>query len=286
MSWINKTQTKMALALVCALLPFRAFAQGMFGGNEPPRLQTLAASVRDIGIDQKLNQSVPLDLAFRDETGKAVKLGDYFGQKPVLLTLVYYSCPMLCNEVLRGVTGSLKALPFTAGEEFNIVTVSIDPADGPPQAAAKRADYLARYGRPQAARGWHFLTGDKQNIDALAQAVGFRYRYDAEHQQFLHAAGIMLLTADGRLARYFYGVDYAPRDLRLGLVEASQNRIGSVVDVVLLLCYHYDPTVGKYTPLVLNLVRGGGVLTVLGLGTFIGMMFRRESRTRAQGKAA
>jgi len=274
-----------AAAALFALLafPLALHAQGMFGGAEPPRAKAGLAAVQDVGIDQKLNQHVPLNLTFRDETGKSVQLGEYFGNKPVLLTLVYYSCPMLCNEVLRGVTGSLKSLKFTAGEEFNIVTVSIDPHDGPKQAADFRAEYLERYGRPAAARGWHFLTGDKENIDALAAAVGFRYRYDVERQQYLHAAGIMLLTSDGRLSRYLYGVDFAPRDLRLGLVEASQGKIGSVADAFLLLCYHYDPTVGKYTPMVLNAVRAGGALTLLVLGTFIGVMVRRE---RAAGRQA
>jgi len=276
----------MLVAACCALLATCAHAQGMFGGGESPHARALPAAVRDIGIEQKLNEQIPLDLVFRDETGKSVKLGDYFGpqagSKPVLLNLVYFSCPMLCNELLAGVAGSLKALKLTAGNEFTILSVSIDPQDGPSQAAAKKADSLRRYGRPQAASGWHFLTGDERNIQALARAVGFRYRYDAEHKQFLHAAGIMLLTPEGVLSRYFYGVEFGPRDLRLGLVEAGENKIGTLADAFLLLCYHYDPTTGKYTLLVLNTVRAGGVLTLLLLGTFIGTMLREESKARAK----
>ena len=284
----NKKSKAWLLGVALLLAPACAWAQGMFNGANFQRVPALPAAVQDIGIDQKLNQQVPLQLTFRDETGKQVKLGDYFdpgGHKPVMLMLVYYTCPMLCNEVLQGVSGGMKTLKFTAGDDFNVVTVSIDPNDGPTQAATKRAQYLSRYGRPQGQQGWHFLTGDQANIDALAKAVGFRYRWDTERKQFIHAAGIMLTTPDGRLSRYLYGVEFAPRDLELGLVEASQNRIGNVVDQVLLLCYHYDPTVGKYTPVVLGAVRIGGVLTMLGLGGFIGLMLRRE-RANARGKAA
>ncbi|HZQ90181.1 MAG TPA: SCO family protein [Terriglobales bacterium] len=246
---------------------------------KPPMLQ-------DIGLDQRLNQQVPLDLVFRDEGGREVKLGDYFGHKPVVLNLAYFTCPMLCNEVMTGMTSALGAVSFTAGRDFTIVTVSIDPQDTTESAAAKRDFYLRRYHRAGADAGWHFLTGDEANIRALADAVGFRYKYDAASRQFAHASGIMVLTPQGRLARYFYGIEYPPRDLKLGLMEASQGRIGSVVDQVLLFCYHYDPGTGKYTPVVMNLVRAGGVLTLLALGTFIVVMVRRDSQTKTRGRAA
>jgi protein SCO1 len=276
------------LALACALaLPSVAVAQLIstpqvaYGANDnrPPML-------RDLGLDQRLNEQLPLDAAFRDESGNAVALRQYFGSKPVVLALVYYRCPMLCSEVLTGLTSSLMAVKFSAGREFNVVTVSIDPGDTPVTAAAKRDFYVRRYHREGAAQGWHFLTGDQPSIDALTKAVGFRYRYDAANKQFMHASGIMLVTPEGKLSRYFYGIEYSPRDLQLGLVEASHNKIGGLAEQVLLFCYHYDPTTGRYTPVVLNVVRAGGLVTVVFLGTFIGMMLRKESQTKKQGRAA
>ena len=230
------------------------------------------------GIDQKLDAQVPPDLVFRDETGRTVKLGDYFGTKPVILSLVYYDCPMLCTQVLNGLAGSLKALTFNAGEQFLVLTVSFDPRETPELAAGKKKAYLEHYSRPGAAEGWHFLTGSESSIEALTHAVGFRYRYDAEKAQFAHASGIMVLTPQGRLSRYFYGIEYAPRDLRLGLVEASNGRIGSPVDQLLLFCYHYDPATGKYGAVVMNFVRLGGAATVLTLGTIVVLFLRRDVR--------
>ena len=230
-----------------------------------------------VGIDQRLNQQVPLDLAFVDEHGQAVQLKQYFG-KPVILILVYYQCPMLCSQVLTGFSGAMNGIVrFNIGREFNVVTVSIDPRDTAQEAAAAKKRYLQRYRRLEAEQGWHFLTGRKDQIDALAQAVGFRYAWDPEIQQFAHASGIMLLTPDGRVAQYYYGIEYAPRDIQLGLIEASKGKIGNVVDQVLLYCYHYDPRQGKYGAAIFNVLRLSALATVLVLGGFMLLMFRRDS---------
>ena len=234
--------------------------------------------LREVGIDQKLGESLPLDLAFRDETGRTVRLGDYFGERPVIVSLVYYECPMLCTVVLNGLTKALRAMTLDVGRDFEIVTVSIDPRETPELAAQKKAATLERYGREGAADGWHFLTGDAEAIATLADAIGFRYRYDPAIDQYAHGAGIVAATPEGRLARYFYGVEFSARDLRLGLVEASENRIGTVADQILLLCYHYDPETGRYGRAALLSVRVGGALTVLGLGGFLFAMWRRERR--------
>jgi len=236
----------------------------------------LPPALRGVGLEQHLDAALPLELPFRDENGAAVRLGDYFGHGPVILALVYYECPMLCTEVLNGLVKSLGVLSFEVGKDLSVVAVSFEPHDTPALAAAKKASVLARYGRPQASAGWHFLVGDEPAISRLAETVGFHYAYDAANRQYAHATAIMLVTPDGRLSRYLYGVEYSPRDLRLGLVEASANRIGSVVDQVLLFCFHYDPAVGKYGAVVMNLVRLGGVATVLALGTAIVVLRRRE----------
>jgi len=232
--------------------------------------------LKDVGIDQKLNQQVPLDLTFRDETGKTVQLSQYFGQKPVLLSLVYFNCPMLCTQVLNGMEASMKGLPMDAGNEFNAISVSIDPSDKPVLAAVKQQMYVGMYGRPNGAQGWHFLTGDEEQIKKLANAVGFRYAYDPDSKQFAHASAIMVLTPDGKLSKYFYGIQYSPRDLRLGLVEASARKIGTPVDAILLFCYHYDPHTGKYGLLISRLIQAGGLLTVLAIGSIMLILFRRE----------
>jgi len=232
--------------------------------------------LRSVGIDQRLDAQLPLDLALRDETGRIVPLREYLGRKPVILTLVYYRCPMLCTQVLNGLVASLKVLPFDVGNQFDVLTVSFDPRETPALAAAKKAATLERYPRPGAAQGWHFLTGDETSLARLTAAVGFRYAYDPALGQYAHASAIVVLTPEGRISRYFYGVEYSPRDLRLGLVEASANRIGSPIDQVLLFCYHYDPATGKYGALVMNLVRAGGAVTVLVLGTLLVLMRRRD----------
>jgi protein SCO1/2 len=242
--------------------------------------ETRPAVLEDVGIDQRLNEQVPLDLVFRDESGAPVRLGTYFGSKPVILSLAYYECPMLCTLVLNGLASALKVLSFDAGKEFEVVTVSFNPADTPALAAAKKQTYLKAYGRPGAAAGWHFLTGDAAAIEQLTRAVGFRYKYVPEQQQFAHAAGIMVLTPQGKLARYFYGVEFSPRDLRLGLIEAAQNKIGTAVDQLLLFCFHYDPATGKYGAIAMGSVRAAGVLTVLALATFLTVMLRRDRARR------
>jgi protein SCO1/2 len=238
-----------------------------------------------VGFDQRLNAQVPLDLEFTDEAGRTVRLADYFHGKPVILVLAYYRCPMLCSEVLNGLVRAMLDLPFDVGNEFSVITVSFDPREGPELAAAKKQTYLERYGKPGAAAGWHFLTGKEDAIKRLAQAVGFRYTYDARYDQYAHASGIMVLTPTGRISRYFYDIRFPPRDLRLGLVEASENRIGSAADQILLFCFHYDPAEGRYGPAVMNLVRLGGVLTLLGVGTFLTVMWRRERRAARRAAA-
>jgi protein SCO1 len=232
--------------------------------------------LKDVGIDQKLNQQVPLDLTFHDETGKSVRLSQYFGQKPVILSLVYFNCPMLCTQVLNGMEASMKGLPMDAGNQFNAISVSIDPSDKPVMAAVKQEMYVGMYGRPGGAQGWHFLTGGEDQIKKLANAVGFRYAYDPDSKQFAHASAIMVLTPDGKLSKYFYGIQYSPRDLRLGLVEASERKIGTPVDSILLFCYHYDPNTGKYGLLISRLIQTGGLLTVLAIGITMLVLFRRE----------
>jgi protein SCO1/2 len=247
--------------------------------------QILPEAVREVGIDQRLNEPVPLDLAFRDETGKTVQLGDYFGEKPVLLTLVYYECPVLCTMVLNGVVRTLRPLSFSAGEEFELVTVSISPTETPAQAAKKKGLHVSHYDRAGAEDAWHFLTGDETSIRKLTEAVGFRYTYDEETGLYAHASGMILLTPEGKLSRYFYGIEYSARDLRLALIEASENRIGSPVDRVLLYCYQYDPTTGRYGLVIMRVIRVAGLATILLLGGFILLSIRRERRTPGNGSA-
>jgi protein SCO1 len=232
--------------------------------------------LKDVGIDQKLGQQVPLALAFRDENGKSVQLSQYFGRKPVILSLVYFNCPMLCTQVLNGQEAAMKGLPMEVGNQFEAVTVSIDPSDRPVLASVKKQMYAGMYGRPGATEGWHFLTGDEAQIKQLANAVGFRYAYDPDSKQFAHASVIMVLTPDGKVSKYFYGIQYSPRDLRLGLVEASARKIGTPVDSILLFCYHYDPNTGKYGLLISRLIQAGGALTVLVIGISMLVLFRRE----------
>jgi protein SCO1/2 len=238
-----------------------------------------------VGLDQRLNQQVPLNLTFNDETGQAVQLQQYFGSKPVILIMVYYQCPMLCTQVLNGFAGAMNGVVrFNIGREFNVVTVSIDPRDTPQDAAAAKKKYLERYRRPGAEQGWHFLTGKKDQIDALAQAVGFRYAWDPAIQQYAHASGLMLLTPDGRVAQYYYGIEYVPRDIQLGLIEASKGKIGNVVDEVILYCYHYDPRQGRYGAVIFNILRLTALATVMVLGGFMLIMFRRDSLAAQKGR--
>lgn len=228
----------------------------------------LPTALRDVRIEQKLDQQLPLDLVFRDEAGQEVKLGQYFGKKPVVLAFVYYDCPMLCTQVLNGMVTSFRVLPFQIGNEFDVVTVSFDPRETSTLAASKKkvyVNYLPEKMRAGAGNGWHFLTGDPASIAQLTEAVGFHYRYDEATKQFAHASAIMLTTPQGKLSRYFYGIDYPARDLRLGLIESSANKIGSPVDQLLLYCYHYDPATGKYGAPVMKVMRIAGVMTIVGI---------------------
>jgi protein SCO1/2 len=243
-----------------------------------------------VAFDQNLDAQVPLDLPLRDESGKVVRLGDLLGGKPAILNLVYYECPMLCNEVLNSLLRGLNALSFEVGDEFDVITASIDPTEAPELAAEKKRRYLARYGnqgdfgyrrKGLAARGWHFLTADQPAIDRLAGVVGFRYAYDPESKQFAHPAGIVVLTPEGRISRYFYGVSYPARDLKLGLMEASARKIGSPIDQVLLTCFHYDPRTGKYNFVVMKVVQFFGIVTLASLGSFMVLNFRRDRRRAA-----
>lgn len=259
--------------LLAAMLPLCVRA------DEPkPKPVTPADVIREVGFEQNLDAQLPLELKFRDEAGKTVALGDYFGKRPVVLALVYYDCPMLCTMILNGLTGSLKAVNLDVGIDFDVVAVSFDPRETPELAAEKKQAYVKDYGRKGSEKGWHFLTGDAESIARLTQAAGFKYYWDEESQQFAHASGVMMATSGGRLARYFYGIEYAPRDLRLGLVEASAGKIGSPVDKMLLYCFHYDPSTGKYGLTIMNVVRLMGSATVLALVAFILVMLRRERR--------
>ena len=232
--------------------------------------------LREVSIAQRLNEPIPPEIIFRDENGRTVHLGDYFGTKPIVLSLVYFDCPALCTEVLNGELRTMKAITLDLGKDFDAITVSFEPKDTPELAKAKRDVYAGQYGRPGARENWHFLTGDQSSIDALTQAAGFHYAYDSASRQYAHAAAILVLTPHGRIARYFYGVQYPGRDVRLGLVEASEGKIGTPTDHALLYCYQYDPATGKYGLIVMNVVRAAGVLTVLVLGIFMFVMFRRE----------
>ncbi len=233
-----------------------------------------------IDFQQRLNQQIPLDLFFRDDTGKQVQLGDYFGKRPVVLQLVYYQCPMLCTLALNGTLRAFRASSFTAGREFEAVTVSINPEETPALAGAKKAVYLGKYGRPAAANGWHFLTGQEPAIHALADAVGFQYAYDPASKQYAHTTGLLVLTPEGRVARYQYGVEYSARDLEFSIVDASHGKIGSPAEKFLLFCFHYDPAAGKYSTAVMNILRASSIAVFLALGTFIAVMVRRDQRKK------
>ena len=237
---------------------------------------TMPTALREIGFDQNIDQKLPLDATFRDETGKTVTLGSFYGQRPVLLAFIYYECPMLCTQVLNAMTATISMMSLDAGKDFELVLVGIDPRETPAQAAAKKREYLRRYKRPGAEAGWHFLTGDEPEIKRVAKAAGFRYAWDEQTQQYAHPTGIIVTTPDGRLARYLFGIEYGPRDLNLSLVEASQGKVGSFADQLLLFCYHYDPMTGKYGIYVMRTLRVAGVATVLLIGTFIVVMVRRE----------
>jgi len=255
---------------------------GVCGAHDNSR----PAALRDVAFDQKLDQQIPLDLKFRDETGAAVGINRYFGRKPVILNFVYYKCRDLCPLLLDGMVRTMGALSFEMGNQVDVLTVSFDPHDDTSSAAAKKQDFVQRYARSGAKSGWHFLTGDEANIERLSRAVGFRHHYDPQTGEFAHATGIVLLTPDGRTARYFYGIEFSPRDLRLGLIEAAMGKIGSPIDQLLLFCYHYDPITGQYGLLVTNVIKLAGGVTVLALGGFIFAMLRRERIHASVGRGA
>jgi len=272
-----------AAILCCALLSAPVFAQvssygdkqnGENAGDQLPQV------LQKVGVAQHLNQQLPLDAAFVDESGKPVKLGDYFGKKPAILALVYYTCPMLCSEEMDGLTSSLEMVKLTPGKDFDVVIVSIDPSDSPEQARKSKALYVKRYGRPETAAGWHFLTGQRPAIDAVTNAVGFGYVRvpgpDGKLSQFAHASSIEIVTPEGKLAQYYLGVEYSPKDMLLGLIDASGNKIGSPVANILTYCYHYDPQTNKHSLMVARVVQVGGMITVAGLGGFMFLMFRRD----------
>ena len=281
MSSKTNSQPLMIAAILLAILTLcsAALGQGMSKGIMSPPANVRPPGLKNVGIEQHLNEQIPPELIFRDENGNQVRLADYFGRKPMILNLVYYQCPMLCGEVLSGLESTLRVLKFDVGNQFDVLTVSFDPRETPAMATAKKAEFLKRYGRPGATQGWHFLTGPQQSIDALTKTAGFQYEYDANSGQFAHTTAIMVLTPEGRIAQYYYGVEYAPKDLRLGLIQASQNKIGNLADQVLLYCYHYDPATGKYGAVVMRILRLAGAATILTLSLFMIVMFRRRSST-------
>jgi protein SCO1/2 len=248
------------------------------GAQSLPEVEVLPPPPKEVGFDQNIGAFVPLDAVFRDETGRQIRLGDVFTGKPVVLSFAYDTCPMLCKLSVQGLASSLKAMSLDAGADFDVVTVSFDPRDTPERSRAKKETVLARYGRPGAARAWHFLTGDEREIRRVTGAAGFRYVWDTPSSQYAHPTGVVVLTPKGQIARYLFGIEYASKDLRLSLVEASEGKLGSVVDQLLLLCYHYDPKAGKYGPVAIGAMRAGGAVTLLSLGAFVTIMIRRERR--------
>ena len=254
----------------------------------PDSAEETPQNQRQVGFDPNLGRPLPLDAAFVDETGQAVRLGDYFGKKPVMLSMVYYGCPMLCPMTLNGLTSSLKALTWNVGDEFEVVVVSIDPEETPEDAAEAKLQATSRYGRTGTEAGWHFLTGDEADIERLADAVGFRYQYDPERDEYGHAAGLTMITPEGYVSRYFFGIEYPPKDLKLGLVETASGEVGSLVEQLLLYCFHYDPAIGSYewSERAMTALRIAAVLTVLGMIGGILWMLRLEKRHRSQPRTA
>ncbi len=250
--------------------------------NTGPAAAAMPAALQNVGFEPPLNGQMPLDLTFRDETGREVRLREYFGKKPVVLAFVYYGCPMLCDQVEQGVVGVLRMLSFNPGRDYEVVFVSFDSRETPDMAAEKKKKALAHFRRPETDSGWHFLTGSKESIDATTKAANFRFSFDARNNLFAHASGVLLLTPDGHISRYFYGVEYPGRDMRLGLVDASAGRIGTPIDHVLLFCYHYDPSTATYSASILKIIRLGGVLTILCLVGGILVSRRRETLAAAR----
>lgn len=294
----RKTQSRtvaggIALVFLCAAASFGQKAEHYNSPLYSPKTYDpaefaattgLPETLKSVGIEQKLGDKLPLDVELKDEDGKTVKLGTYFNNgRPVILALVYYECPMLCSQVLNGLTGSLKGMSLDAGKDFDVVALSFDARenDKPDLAKNKKVSYMERYGRPGTEKGWHFLTGTQQAIDRVTFAAGFKYKWDEKSDQFAHAAGIMILTPDGKLSRYFYGIDYAPKDVKFGIMESSENRVGNAAEQLLLYCYHYDPATGKYGLAILRVMRLAGVATVLGMGTMIFVLWRKNKKKAA-----
>ena len=261
------------------------FSSGYYGQQAPAGTVSteVPPQLREVTFKQRLDEPLPLDLVFRDETGRPVALRELFGKRPVVLAFVYYSCPMLCSQVMNGISSASKALPFAPGKDFEVVLISFDPRDTPETAAAKKREHLGKWPEGDA-RAWHLLTGDEATIRRVTSAAGFTYRWDERTGQFAHVSGILVATPHGRLARYFYGVEFSPKDLRLALVESGEGRVGSVIDELFLYCFHYNPESGRYGLLVMNLIRLGGVMTMLFIGGFILLMRRRERRASLGGR--
>lgn len=289
-----KTQRK-AFLLLCSLASLRLCvrlfflsliagaglqAQNLLRPPTNPPSNVRPGALKNVGIEQKLNNQVPLDLHFRDETGRDVRLAEFFTTRPVIITPVYYGCPMLCTQILNGLVSGLKPVSFDAGKQFDVLAVSFDPSETPELALKKKDTYVKRYGRAGTENGFHFLTGDEASIKALTDALGFRYTYDPASKQFAHSSGVMIATPEGKISRYLYGVDYAPRDLRLTVIEAANRKIGTPVDELLLFCYHYDPATGKYGAIAMNFLRLAAAATVLGIGVFLTILFRKDLRQK------
>jgi protein SCO1/2 len=286
---MKSSVVKTFLSLLASVLCFFTLAAAQQGGlyRGPDKLSPPSDGtpkiLREIGIDQRLNEQVPLDLEFRDEAGETVQLSRYIKNKPVIIALVYYQCPLLCNQILGGLGSALRTLSFDVGKEFEVVTVSFDARETPEMARERKARSLEQYNREGASEGWHFLTGDQASIDRLCEAVGFKYTFDRDTNQFAHTAGIMVATPEGKLARYFYGFEYPPKDLKFGLMEASENRIGSPVDRLILYCYHYDPMTGKYGVVVMRVMQVGGAVTIIAIIILL-LTLRRINRARVSAE--
>jgi protein SCO1/2 len=279
--WNDRTllAARRSVWLVVGLLLLATGSPPLFAQQRAP------FEVREVGLDQHLDQQLPLELKFRNEQGDEVRLGDYFGEKPVVLNFVYYRCPMLCTQVLNGLLKATNSLKLRLDTDYEVVSISIDPRETPAMAAAKKQRYVLKYQRPGAEEGWHFLTGDEAAIEEITRVAGFRYKYDPQSDQYAHASGILVVTPQGRISRYFYGIDYHPTDLRLGLVESSNNQIGSPVDQFLLLCYHYDPLTGKYGLIISRVIQGVGSAFALCLGGFLWTMYRQERRRSSKARS-
>lgn len=271
-------KTRYIFGIVLLLAASCALRAQTVPNNVGPSPATMPPALQNVGFEPPLNGKMPLDLRFRDETGRDVQLREFFVQKPVVLAFVYFNCPMLCDQVQMGVVGALRMLSFNPGRDYEVIFISFDSHDTPELAAEKKQAALARFHRPETVSGWHFLTGSQESIEAATRAANFRFRYDAKSKLFAHASGVMLLTADGRISRYFYGVEYPGRDMRLGLVDASAGKIGSPIDHVLLFCYHYDPSNAAYSASILRIIRLAGILTVLCILVGIWISRRREIR--------